>query len=80
MDNQKPVYRKVGVLKVANGEYVKDGIKKRRWNEIGVVFATPHHSKISIRFHATANGEGRDATIFYDAGCAPRELGRSGDE
>lgn len=65
--------KKVGIIKVLNGKYMKDGVEKNRYNEIGVVFATPHHSRMAIKFHNTAQGEGQTGYIFYDEGCAPRD-------
>lgn len=66
-------FKMIGKLKVQNGEYEKDGVTKKRWHEIGVVFATPHHSSLFVRFHATANGQGQVASLFYEDGMSPKE-------
>ena len=64
--------RKIGRLVVKDGTYKdKDGKEKTRYYEIGIVFATPHHSNICIKFHATAAGEGQFASVFYDDGAKP---------
>lgn len=64
-------FKKVGILKVKNGEYSKDGKTKTRYNDIGVVFATPHHSKMSVKFHSSGSGEGSWAYIFWDENTKP---------
>lgn len=59
--------QKIGRLMVKNGTYKdKDGNEKNRYHEIGVVFATPHHSQICVRLHANGFGEGQFANVFYD--------------
>lgn len=59
--------RKVGRLMVKNGTYRdKDGKEKNRYHEIGIVLATPHHSQMCVKFHASGFGEGQFASIFYD--------------
>jgi hypothetical protein len=63
--------KKVGVLMVTNGKYTKEGVEKNRYHQVGVVFATPHHSRICIKFDATIAGEGAWANVFYDEGKAP---------
>lgn len=68
---KEKVLKKIGVLKVKNGTYIKDGKEKNRYNDIGIVFASPHHSRLSIKFHNTATGEGQWADVFYDEGLSP---------
>ena len=68
----KAKIKKIGSLVVPDGKYTdKDGNEKTKWHEIGVVFATPHHSRMAIRFHANGFGEGQFANIFYDKDCKP---------
>lgn len=72
MDNGKNKLRKVARIMVPNGEYTdKDGNTKKRWHEVGVLFATPHHSNMSIKFHADGHGQGQFASVFYDEDCKP---------
>lgn len=64
--------KKIGRLVVPDGKYTdKDGNEKTKWHEIGIVFATPHHSRMLIRLHANGYGEGQFASIFYDDDCKP---------
>lgn len=65
-NNPTSKLRKVGALKVKNGTYMKDGVEKNRYNEIGIVFATPHFSRLTVKFHNTQTGEGQWADVFYD--------------
>lgn len=66
MDN-KPKIQKVGVLKVQNGKYVdKNGVERTRYHEIGVLFASPHFSRICIKLHANGFGEGQFVNVFLD--------------
>lgn len=59
--------QKVGRLMVKNGTYKDEsGKEKNRYHEIGIVLATPHHSQITIKFHANGFGEGMFANVFYD--------------
>lgn len=70
--------QKVGRLMVKNGIYKdKDGKEKTRYHEIGIVFATPHHSNMCVKFHATAQGEGQFASVFYDEDAKPNFIDRS---
>lgn len=63
---------KVGTLIVPDGTYTdKNGNEKTRYHEIGTVFATPHHSRMCIKFHANGFGEGQFANIVYDKGSEP---------
>ena len=72
MREAKSRLQKVGVLKVANGEYIdKDGNKKTRWHEIGIVFATPHHTNMRIKLHANGFGDGQFANIYWDNDAKP---------
>lgn len=51
MSNSK--LQKVGRLMVPNGKYTdKNGNEKTSWHEIGIVFATPHHSNMCVKLHA----------------------------
>ena len=60
-------FTKIGRLMVPNGRFKdQNGTEKTRWHEIGIVLATPHHSKITIKLHANGFGEGQFATVFYD--------------
>jgi hypothetical protein len=69
----EPKLQKVGTLKVKNGTYTDDtGREKNRYHEIGIVLATPHHSRLCIKLHANGFGEGQFANVFYDEGKAPR--------
>lgn len=71
-DKAKTAIKKVGRLIVPDGKYTdKDGKEKTKWHEIGIVFASPHHSRMSIRLHANGFGEGQFATIAYDNDCKP---------
>lgn len=64
--------QKVGRLMVKDGTYKdKDGKEKTRYYEVGIVFATPHHSNMCIKFHATAAGGGQFASVFYDDEAKP---------
>lgn len=64
--------KKVGVLKVQNGKFRNaQGEEKTRWNEIGIVLATPHHSQMVIKLHANGFGEGQFANIFWDEDAKP---------
>lgn len=64
--------QKVGRLMVKDGVYKdKDGNEKTRYHEIGIVFATPRHSNMCVKFHATAYGDGHFASIFYDDNAKP---------
>lgn len=65
---------KVGTLKGPNGKYEKDGIEKTRYNEIGVVFASPHYSRMAIKLHSNGFGEGQWASIFYDEDKVPKGI------
>lgn len=70
MSNSK--LQKVGRLMVPDGKYTdKNGNEKTSWHEIGMVFATPHHSRITIKLHANGFGEGQFANVFYDEGKVP---------
>jgi len=77
MTNEK--FKKVGTLKVSNGSYIKDGIEKKRWHDVGTVFASPHHSRMAIKFHATAFSDEKWASIFYDEDSKPNFGGKSMD-
>ena len=60
-------FTKIGRLMVPNGRFKdQNGAEKTRWHEIGIVLATPHHSKITIKLHANGFGEGQFAAVFYD--------------
>lgn len=63
----KSSLQKVGRLMVKNGTYKDEtGKEKNRYHEIGIVLATPHHSRITIKLHANGFGEGMFANVFYD--------------
>lgn len=63
---------KIGSVVVENGKYIdKDGNEKKRWHEIGILFATPHHSRMCIKLHSNGFGEGQFCKIFYDKGKEP---------
>lgn len=59
--------QKIGRLMVKNGTYQdKEGNEKNRYHEIGIVFASPHHSQLCVKLHANGFGEGQFANVFYD--------------
>lgn len=65
MSNSK--LQKVGRLMVPNGKYTdKNGNEKTSWHEIGIVFATPHHSNMCVKLHANGFGEGQFCNVFFD--------------
>lgn len=65
--------KKVGVLKVKDGTFIdKNGKERNRYHEIAVVFATPHLSRVSLKFHSTASGEGPWAELFWDEDGRPK--------
>jgi hypothetical protein len=70
---KKSPFSKIGTIKVQNGKYEQNGREVIKWHQIGVLFGTPHHSKLFIKFEATANGPGNVASVFYDESKAPRE-------
>lgn len=64
--------RKIGVASISTGEYEKDGEKKKRWLNIGVVFEDDR-GNVSIKFEVlpvmTADKSGYGAAwvkIFFD--------------
>lgn len=64
--------RKIGRLMVKNGTYKdKDGNEKTRWHEVGIAFATPHHSNMCFKLHPTAYGDGQFVSMFYDEEAKP---------
>jgi hypothetical protein len=64
--------RKIGELKIVTGEYQdKDGKTKKRYQSVGALFGTPHHSRLSIKFYATAFSDERWANVYYDEGAEP---------
>jgi len=71
--------KKIGTVKVANGTYTKNGVEKTRYNEIGVLLGTPHHSRLVIKLHSNGFGEGQYANVFYDEGCAPNFTDKADD-
>lgn len=74
---KKSKLEKVGRVMVPNGIYrTADGVEKKRWHEIGIALATPHHSQICIKLHANGFGEGQFATIFYDEDKKPHFVDR----
>lgn len=76
--SEKPM-KKIGELKVKTGEYTdKDGKTKGRYQTVGILFGTSHHSRLSIKFPATAFSDEKWANVYYDEGCDPRSS--DGDE
>lgn len=70
-------FTKIGRLMVPNGKFKdQSGAEKTRWHEIGIVLATPHHSKITVKLHANGFGEGQFATVFYDDDKKPHFVDR----
>lgn len=69
--------KKVGELKVISGEYTdkETGKAKNSYRSVAAVFATPHHSRISLKFYATALTDERWANIYWDEGYEPKEAG-----
>jgi hypothetical protein len=48
-----------GDITIVTGKYMKDGKEKNRYQKIGVLFATPHFSRIRIKLDALPlNGDG----------------------
>ena len=71
MDNTSKL-EKIGKLCVANGKYEKNGKEKNRYHDVGTVFATPHYSRLVVKFHTTAFTDEKWASVFYDEGKAPK--------
>lgn len=70
--SESPI-KKIGELKIKTGEYTdKDGKTKGRYQTVGVLFGTPHHSRLSVKFPATAFSDEKWANVYYDEGCSPR--------
>lgn len=66
--------KKLGELKIVTGEYTDQGGKtKKRYQSVGAVFGTPHHSRLSVKFYATAFSDERWANLYYDDGCEPQK-------
>lgn len=64
--------QKVGRLMVPNGIYKdQNGNEKKRWHEIGIMLASPHHSQIVLKLHASGFGDGQFVSVFYDEGKKP---------
>lgn len=64
----KSIFNKIGTLKVKNGTYVKDGVEKNRYHEVGVLLSSPHGSQLLIKLHATAISEPKIISVFKDDG------------
>lgn len=62
------IFSKIGVLKVKNGTYRKDGAEKNRYQEAGVLLSSPHGSHLIIKMHATAISEPKIISVFLDDG------------
>lgn len=69
-DDKKPVFSKIGTLKVKNGTYKKDGVEKNSYHEVGVLLSSPHASRLLIKLHATATSEPKLISVFFDEGVA----------
>ena len=67
---EKSVFSKIGTLKVKNGTYMKDGVEKNSYHEVGVLLSSPHASRLLIKLHATAMSEPKLLSVFYDEGVA----------
>ena len=66
--------KKLGELKIVTGEYTdNEGVTKKRYQSVGAVFGTPHHSRLSVKFYATAFSDERWANLYYDKGCDPQK-------
>lgn len=61
-------YHKIGSLKVVDGTYEKDGVKRNRYHEVGVLLASPHGSRLFVMMHATATSEPKPVNIFLEDG------------
>ena len=71
-EKAKTNIKKIGRLMVEDGKYIdKDGNEKKKWHEIGIVFSTPHHSRMVVKLHSNGFGTGQFANVFYDDGCKP---------
>ena len=68
MGESKTVFSKIATLKVKNGTYMKDGVEKNRYQEIGVLLSSPHASQLCIKLHATALSEPKIISVFKDDG------------
>jgi len=62
-------FHKVGIARVKNGSYKdKDGVEKNRYNEVGILLASPHGSQIIMSLHATAGSEQKFVYFVLDKG------------
>ena len=68
MADGKTVFGKIATLKVKNGTYMKDGVEKNRYQEVGVLLSSPHASQLIIKLHATAMSEPKIISVFKDDG------------
>ena len=68
MADGKTVFSKIATLKVKNGTYMKDGVEKNRYQEVGVLLSSPHASQLIIKLHATAMSEPKIISVFKDDG------------
>lgn len=68
MADKKPVFQKIGNIKVKNGTYKKDGVEKNLYHEVGVLLSSPHGSQLLIKLHATAGTEPKLLSIYLDEG------------
>lgn len=63
---------KVGEIKIKAGEFVgDDGKTRNRYISVGALFATPHFSRMAIKFYPTIQSEEKWASVFFDEGKAP---------
>lgn len=53
-------------LRVKTGSYEKDGKKKNRYSEIGVMFASPHFSNMYLQIETLPIGNEWDGRVYID--------------
>lgn len=63
----EPKLAKIADLKVKTGEYTdQSGKTKNRYQTVGALFGTPHHSRLAIKLYATATSDERWLSVYYD--------------
>lgn len=69
---------KLADLKVKTGEYTdQSGKTKNRYQTVGALFGTPHHSRLVIKLYATATSDERWLNICYDQDSVPHFIDRN---
>lgn len=60
-------FKKVGDVVIRGEMYTdREGKDKYRYHRVGVVFASPNKTRMSIKFEPTIYGEGKFANIYWD--------------